>query len=103
MSEKELINKIKKHCEEVQGYTGQVCCYSEMEDILKLIKEDNMKGFNYEKSKQEADWIKEYLREEGGKKGLWILNEILNINKDRLSKRDLENGYKITRRIQERI
>ena len=62
-----------------------------------------MKGFNYEKSKQEAEWIKEYLREEDGKKGLWILNEVLNINKDRLSKRDLENGYKITRRIQERI
>lgn len=39
MKEKELINKIKKHCEEVQEYTWQVCCYSEMEDILKLIKE----------------------------------------------------------------
>ena len=46
-----------------------------------------------------ANLIKKYLRLDSNKNSLWILNEIAYINKDILSKTDLEHLYRISEKL----
>lgn len=74
---------------------------------MKSLKEamknyDKNEGFNLEKNEEEAKAIKEYLNREDGRYGLWVMQEILNINYDRLSKTDYENGCRIVRKMEKR-